>query len=279
MNITAQPGEALQLRSSGPSQSTAAFGVLDVYSGIGGFALATEWAGGRTIAFAETARFPALVLRRHWPHVPNLGDATRINPPEFRALYGQPDAIVGGVPCQPASLIGERRGTEDERWLWPDTIRLMRGFRPVFGLFENPAAILSLESGRAFSGILGGLAAAGYDVQWHRVPAGALGAGHRRERIWLLASDANSARLEGYAWHGPNGGRPGSHGPIAPQDLRARTVTSPKWYTQSGIQPVVDGLPGWVAREQLTAIGNSLVPQVALVFMRVIADALVRTGQ
>lgn len=299
--------EQLTAKAGCPAAPCSLFSVLDLFSGIGGFALATEWAGGSTIGFSEVAEYQSKILKARFPGVPNLGDVTKIcrriydceireseygedesvwcprceaefgececiGSDEFTDTYGFPDVIAGGVPCQPASLVGKRDGTEDERWLWPDTIRIMRELRPRFGIFENPAAILSLESGRAFGGILGGLAEIGYDVQWHCLPASAVGAGHRRERLWILATDSDCKGLEGFAWDGKKTGGPGPHGHHAPPNLRDREVTERGWYRQSGIRPVVNGIPSRVARDQLTAIGNSLVPQVAYIWMNAIGE-------
>jgi DNA (cytosine-5)-methyltransferase 1 len=277
--------------------------VLDLFSGIGGFALATEWAGGRTMAFCELAEFPSKVLAARWPDVPNLRDVTKLcrriydcdtNPddPEsvwcprcdsefgecdcigtdqFTDTHGFPDVIAGGVPCQPASLVGKRRGSEDERWLWPDTLRIIGELRPRYCILENPRAILSLEGGDAFRGVLAAFARLGYDVQWDVVSASALGAGHRRERLWILASDSDCTRLEGHSGDGEAGRREEAGGHAAPENLRERAIASPLWYHQSGVQPVVNGIPSGLARDQLTAVGNSLVPQVALVWLRAIA--------
>lgn len=282
------------------------FKVLDLFSGIGGFALATEWAGGETIAFSEVAGFPSRVLQARWPEVPNLGDITKlcrrcydcqpdpnddesllcprcdtefgdcdcIGTDQFTDTYGFPDVVVGGVPCQPASLVGKRRGTSDERWLWPDTLRVIGELQPRFAILENPRAILTLEGGDAFRGILASFADLGYDVQWHTLPASALGAGHRRERLWILASHSNRPGLERHAGDGEAGGRSEAGRHPAPEDLRQREITSPFWYRQLCAVPVIDGLPPGVARDRLTAIGNSLVPQVALVWLRAIAQIL-----
>jgi len=289
--------------AAGMVGSDALFSVFDLFSGIGGFALATEWAGGRTMAFAEVAAYPSKVLAACWPEIPNLKDVTKIcrriydcepcpdddelvwclrcqaefgececiGTDEFTDTYGWPDVIAGGVPCQPASLVGKRRGTSDERWMWPDTLRIIRELEPRYAILENPRAIISLEGGSAFRGILGAFADLGYDVQWDVVSASALGAGHRRERLWILASHANRPRLEGHARNGQSSGRAEARRHPAPQNLREREITSEKWYHQSGIRPVVDGLPGSVAKDQLTAVGNSLVPQVALTWLQGIA--------
>jgi DNA (cytosine-5)-methyltransferase 1 len=275
---------------------------LDLFSGIGGFALAASWTGWQTIAFAENEPYPCGILSRRFPEIPNLGDVTKlcrrlhdceridddlfwcprcdvefgecacIGTDQFLDEIGWPELVTGGIPCQPASLIGERRGTADERWLWPDTLRIMGQLRPRFGLFENPPAILNLESGRAFNGILSGLAALGYDVLWECIPAAVLGAGHLRERIWIFAADSDRSGLERYAGHGEVCGRPGPHRPVAAPDLRARKITGQKWYAQSGIQPVVDGLPSRLARQQLTAIGNALVPQIPALLLNVLSQ-------
>ena len=282
---------------------------LDLFSGIGGFALASEWAGIRTMGFAEINPYAASELKKNFPGVPNLGDVTKlcrrlydcepidpetgeancprcgvefgecdcIGTDQFTDTYGFPDVIVGGVPCQPASLVGKRRGAADERWLWPDTLRIIGELQPRFAILENPEAILSLDGGERFRDILGTLASLGYDVQWHVIPAAALGAGHRRKRVWILASDADSAGLSRHAGHEQDGHKSrrkltDSLRHSAAPDLRAREITGPLWYHQSGIQPVVDGLPRGLAVEQITAIGNSLVPQLAHVWLRAIAQ-------
>jgi hypothetical protein len=114
-------------------------------------------------------------------------------------------------------------------------------------------------------------------VQWHSVPASAIGAGHRRDRIWILATHSDCARLEGHAGDVEvrgGGEKTGRH--PAPKNLCDREITSPQWYAQSGLRPVVDGIPGRVVREELTSVGNSLVPQVALIAMKTVAHFLDR---
>lgn len=278
--------------------------VLDLFSGIGGFSLAAEWAGMETMAFVEIGEFQQRVLRARWPDVPIYSDVTKlcrraydceptdddsgnvwcprcsadfgdcecVGTDEFTDTHGFPDVITGGVPCQPASLVGKRHGTSDIRWMWPDTLRIIRELRPRFAVLENPRALLSLEQGNAFRGILGAFADLGYDVQWDVVSAAALGAGHRRERLWILASDADCSGLERYAGNGETGRRQEAHRHVTAGDLRERKITGPLWYHQSGIQPVAAGIPAGLARDQLTAVGNSLVPQVAAVWLRAIAE-------
>lgn len=178
---------------------------LDLFTGIGGFSLAAEAAGFRTIAHAEPDPDASLVLAHHWPHVPNLRDVRTIG---LHSALGPVDLLTGGVPCQPASLLGKRLGSADDRWLWPDTLRIVRELRPRFAVFENPPALLSLESGCAFAGILGGLAACGYDVLWGILPAAAVGAGHLRERLCLIAADTHRS-----GWAEGRQGRSAGHRP------------------------------------------------------------------
>ncbi len=178
---------------------------LDLFTGIGGFSLASEAVGFSTIAHAEPDPDASLVLAHHWPHVPNLRDVRTIG---LHSALGPVDLLTGGVPCQPASLLGKRLGSADDRWLWPDTLRIVRELRPRFAVFENPPALLSLESGRAFAGILGGLAACGYDVLWGILPAAAVGAGHLRERLCLIAADTHRS-----GWAEGRQGRSAGHRP------------------------------------------------------------------
>ncbi len=274
---------------------------LDLFSGIGGFALAARRAGFRTIGFCEIEPYARAVLGRHWPGVPaypdvrklcrrvydceydeesgeafcprcltEFGECDCIGTDQFTDENGFPDLITSGTPCQPASLVGKRRGDSDERWLWPDTIRVIGELQPRFALMENPRAILSLDGGSAFRGILGELADFGYDVLWDVIPASALGAGHRRERVWILAAHSDRAGLERHAGNGKAGRDQEASGHAAESYLSSRRIDSPKWYHQSGIQPVVDGIPGWLAKDQLAAVGNAIVPQVAFTILAAI---------
>lgn len=100
------------------------------------------------------------------------------------------DIASAGVPCQSASVAGKKRGTTDERWLWPETLATIRAVRPQWALLENVPGLFWLENGIAFNGILSGLAEIGYDCWWETIPACAVGAPHRRDRIWIVAYNA-----------------------------------------------------------------------------------------
>lgn len=153
-----------------------------VCSGIGGLELGLERAGlGPTIWQAETDAFCSQVLAKHWPGVPNYGDITTAD----WSTVERPDLICGGYPCQPFSLAGARRGTADARHLWPAVIRAVRVLRPRYVVLENVAGHLGL----GFGDVLGDLASSGYDASWDCIPASAVGAPHRRDRVWIVATD------------------------------------------------------------------------------------------
>lgn len=157
--------------------------VLSLFSGIGGFEIACEWAGMEIIGQVEIDPFCQKVLAKHWPHVKRMGDIKQVRGDEFGAV----DIIVGGVPCQPASVAGKRRGTEDDRWLWPETLRIVKTVRPKWCVFENPSGILSLQGGVSFDNILSEMEREGYEVRAYSIPACAVGAPHKRERVFIVA--------------------------------------------------------------------------------------------
>ena len=272
--------------------------VGDLFSGIGGFALATHAVGAETAWFAEVDPFCCATLEQHFPHVPNLGDVRAID-------YGRVppvDLITAGFPCQPHSVAGKQQASEDDRDLWPEVERCLRELRPRGVVLENVPGLLASESGRFFGRVLGALAALGYDAEWDVVGADAVGAPHPRERLWIVGwlGDGVEPRLEGHAGDGDQGYEPGR------QHARAcgSTATSgvcmgqalPSWddavavvggdgsirpipadaatrWTESPVFPLADGVPGRVAR--LRAVGNAVVPAVAA---PIIARCLERIG-
>jgi DNA (cytosine-5)-methyltransferase 1 len=159
--------------------------VLSLFAGIGGFDLGLERTGGfETVAFCEIDPFCRRVLAKHWPKVPCYEDVRELTAERLRADGIVPDCIVGGFPCQDISCAGTGAGIEGERsGLWRDFARLIGELRPSFVVVENVSALL----GRGLDIVLGDLASLGYDAEWHCIPAAALGASHRRDRIWILA--------------------------------------------------------------------------------------------
>lgn len=158
---------------------------LDLFSGIGGFALGLERTGGfETVAFCEIEEFPRRVLHKHWPDVPCYRDVRDLTAERLAADGIAVDVICGGFPCQDISFAGKGEGLAGERsGLWSEIARLVGELRPRYVIVENVAALL----GRGLGDVLGDLASLGYDAEWHCIPASAIGAPHRRDRIWIIA--------------------------------------------------------------------------------------------
>ena len=166
--------------------------VLDLFSGIGGFSLGLERTGGfETVAFCEIEPYPRRVLARHWPGVPCYEDVRTLTGARLAADGIAVDVICGGFPCQDLSLAGDLGGIDGERsGLWSEIARLVGELRPRFVIVENVANLLSgpaEQPGRWFGRVLGDLAKLGYDAEWENIPAAAVGAPHRRERVWLIS--------------------------------------------------------------------------------------------
>ncbi|MBB6672601.1 DNA cytosine methyltransferase [Cohnella nanjingensis] len=164
---------------------------LSLFSGIGGIDLACEWAGIETVAFCEREPFPQKVLRKHWPHVPIYDDVCTLTKERLDADgIGPIDIILSGDPCQPYSQSGERKGEDDDRFLWPEVDRLLETIRPRWVLRENVAGNITL----GLDGVLADLERHGYTWQSFVIPSAAVGAFHRRDRVFVVAN-LNSIRM------------------------------------------------------------------------------------
>lgn len=154
-------------------------------SGYGGLDLAVIEATGLPVAWhIENDPAPSRVLHTHWPNVPNYHDVTAVQ----WSTVPPVDVITAGYPCQPFSLAGRRKGTDDERHLWPHIAEAIRRIRPGLVILENVPGHRSL----GFGAVLGDLASIGYDAQWQSVCASDVGAPHGRERVFIAASDTGS---------------------------------------------------------------------------------------
>jgi DNA (cytosine-5)-methyltransferase 1 len=167
--------------------------VLDLFSGIGGFSLGLDRAGGfETVAFCEIEPFPRKVLAKHWPEVRCYHDVTKLTGDILKRDGISVDVITGGFPCQDISVAGKQAGIGEgtRSGLWSEIVRLIGELAPRYVIVENVAALLSGPSqqrGGWFGSILGDLAECGYDAEWENIPAAAVGAPHRRERVWIIA--------------------------------------------------------------------------------------------
>lgn len=163
---------------------------LSLFSGIGGLDLAAEWAGFETVGQCEIADYPTKVLEKHWPDVPRWRDIRELTAESFYERTGlrTVDAISGGFPCQPFSVAGEQRGTEDDRYLWPEMLRVIKELKPTWVIAENVPNIVNM----ALDEVLSSLESAGYQAGTLLIPACGVGAWHKRERVAILGYASGS---------------------------------------------------------------------------------------
>ena len=155
-----------------------------LFSGIGGFDLAAEWMGWTNVFHCEINPFGQQVLKYYWPNSISYND---IKTTDFTVHRGTIDIITGGFPCQPYSLAGKRKGKEDDRHLWPEMLRAIREIQPTWVVGENVFGIINWNGGLVFNEVQADLEAEGYEVQPYVLPACAVNAPHRRDRVWFVA--------------------------------------------------------------------------------------------
>ena len=160
--------------------------LLDLFSGIGGFSLGLERVGFKTVAFCETDRYCKEVLQKNWKGIKIYNDVKKIKGEEIVKEFGAIDIITGGFPCQSFSVAGRRKGTDDNRYLWPDMFRVIKEIKPRWVIGENVRGIINIQDGMVFETVCTDLESEGYETQTFIIPAAGVGAPHRRERVWIV---------------------------------------------------------------------------------------------
>jgi len=263
---------------------------VDLFTGIGGFALAAKWAGFRTVVMCEINDDLRGFLENEW-RVPVIRDVREFPAEDYRGA----DLLTAGVPCQPASVAGKRRGAADDRWLWPQSIDIIERARPRWCLLENPVGIVTM----GLDGIIAQVENLGYTVGTLEIPACAVEAPQERMRVWLVANRSDSG-LEGadttrpvsamrrVAEHDGSGtvadgnnvnGGTGTGGQDGPQTCYGHVWRDSEWIgcadgcwrrTKPGVAGLVYGISAKLRRAATEAFGNAIVPAVAYEIIRAI---------
>lgn len=166
-----------------------------LFSGIGGFDLAADKIGWKNVFHCEINPFCRKILNYYWPNAISYEDITKT---DFTIWNGKIDILTGGFPCQPYSLAGKRLGKADNRHLWPEMLRAIQEIQPTWIVGENVYGLVNWNDGLAFEEVQADLENEGYEVQPFILPACAVGAPHRRDRIWFVAYSNHKGRSAGY---------------------------------------------------------------------------------
>jgi len=235
-----------------------------LFSGIGGFDLAAEWMGWENVFHCEREPFAQKVLHYHFPNSKLYEDIKTFDASSYS---GRVDILTGGFPCQPFSAAGLRKGTEDDRHLWPEMLRIIREVSPRYVVGENVRGLLNWSGGLVFEQVCSDLEVEGYEVTPYLLPACGKNAPHRRDRIWFVAPDTQVKRLQRGNIQRKDG--------RSKQTERTKSFSKPRSWEEFPTQPPIcggdDGLPKeldgitfpkW-RNESIKAYGNAIVPQVA----------------
>ena len=165
--------------------------LLDLFSGIGGFSLGLEQTKRiKTIAFVEKDKFCQKVLKKNFKNIPIEEDIRNVKGSNYAA-----DIVSGGFPCQPFSVAGKRKGTDDDRYLWDETIRVVRECKPRWFIGENVEGIVNINNGLVLRQVQTDLEKEGFKVQCLIIPASGIGAWHQRKRVWIIGCNVSNSNL------------------------------------------------------------------------------------
>lgn len=278
---------------------------FSLFSGIGGIDLAAEWAGFETVGQVEFADYPTKVLEKNFPNVERWRDVKDVTIESIKGRGIQNTTLLSaGFPCQPHSLAGKRRGSDDERDLWGEVARLVDETKPRWYLGENVPGLLTSENGRFFGRILNDLAEVGYNVGWCSFPASSVGAIHQRERVFIIAHSSSIGCMDKQVKEHAAERRKQAFGEFTPSfndvvnpysksklqenkevkpiggkrnsrenNSRQYGRETPRTYWQISEPPILgvdDGIPNRVDRS--IALGNAVVPQQVYPILKAIAE-------
>ena len=254
--------------------------VLDLFSGIGGFSVGLEATGKfKTIGFCEQDKFCQKILRKHWNDVPIYEDIKKLDARKIKA-----DVVVGGFPCQSISIAGKQKGKDDDRFLFPEMLRVIKEVQPRWIIGENVSNLVNISDGQILQGIHNDLEACGFEVQTFNISASSQGAWHKRSRVWIVASNTNSRlsigenekiQTRGITFNNGSSADVSDSNNIRTQIQTQREHTSIKmlritskeswWQIKSKLCGVPDGVQYELYPDRanrIKALGNSIVPQI-----------------
>ena len=267
--------------------------LLDLFSGIGGFSLGLESTGYfETIAFVEKDKFCHEVLKKNFPNIKIESEVRDVKGDRYAA-----DIITGGFPCQPFSVAGKRKGTDDDRYLWDETIRIIRETKPRWFIGENVEGIINIQEGMVLRQVQDDLEKEGFQVQCLVIPASGIGAWHQRKRVWIIAysehngshrskgnetiessnqskewvsvgddKDVSNSNSEGSQGHGVSTNMETMQ--ISKEHIAETSAEEQQtwWQTQSKLCGVPNGVSFELdkdRKDRIKSLGNSIVPLIA----------------
>lgn len=252
---------------------------LSLFSGIGGFDWGLERAGMKCAGQVEIDNFCIKVLEKHFPNVKRIKDIKDVTENDFGAV----DLVCGGFPCQPFSIAGKRKGKTDDRYLWQEMFRVIKIYKPTWVLGENVTGIVNLGLGD----VLFDLESAGYEVQPVIIPACAVGAPHRRNRVWIIAYSSSNGlqnkkdeqilgkekQAKFFSCKSKNLKNVTNATSLYAQGYlqkqgKIKLGRGAWWKTEPCVDRVADGIPTRVDR--LKSLGNAVVPQIVEILGRLI---------
>lgn len=242
-----------------------------LFNGIGGFALAAEWMGWDNIWHSEINEFANEIMKKNFPKSKQYGDIKNTDWTKAKRV----DLISGGFPCQPFSGSGRKKGTEDDRYLWPEMLEVIATLKPRWVVAENVYGIINWNEGLVIERVLSDLENEGYESWAYIIPAASVNAAHRRNRVWIIAH-SDGIRLQERSI----GKLSKILGQRNDKPLQVEKLYSTLRGSERSFKPRfcggINGIPNRVDR--IEALGNAIVPQVAYNIFRTIHDVEVLCG-